>query len=354
MEKTGLIVFPSDGGKHFLLNEECKLLTKLITIKQKQKGSKWNIEYQYKHFIPNADKYELVIVPRCSCLYFTVNYMAGGGGGVAGGGHIRIFNEMCSVPITKFDIQGEHIVWEIDKDVLYEFLYMSEWVFDNEYIIDVYGYKKNQLIKNNFGLDFKAADQFLTVSDEKEIGYCILREKIKMSAGQSWSVPLGLPNPENHVVFVRSDNPNCAVSTDRIYNKITVSHDCNLYIVVFSSGFTPQKDDCGLHIWNEQGELTYSSRYIPFFQGENIIFNNHTDVVTTTLQSPMIRATDLFLLWDKSGNDWDYYATAYKFTGNKITITKGIKIGNGNIGPQYDHSLSAAIPTYAIEFSNYF
>ncbi|WP_038267985.1 DUF6453 family protein, partial [Xenorhabdus cabanillasii] len=158
----------------------------------------------------------------------------------------------------------------------------------------IYSPKKNQLIKNNFGLDFEAANQFLTVSDEKEIGYCILREKIKMNAGQSWSVPLGLPNPENHVVFVRSDNPNCAVSTDRIYNKITVSHDCNLYVVVFSSGFSPQRDDGGLHIWNERGELTYSSKYIPFFQGENITFDNHTDVITTKLQFPMIRATDLY------------------------------------------------------------
>ncbi|WP_143767692.1 hypothetical protein [Xenorhabdus nematophila] len=53
MEKTGLIVFPSDGGKHFLLNEECKLLTKLTTIKQRQDGRAWN-KYQYRHFVPRG------------------------------------------------------------------------------------------------------------------------------------------------------------------------------------------------------------------------------------------------------------------------------------------------------------
>ncbi len=338
MEKSGLVVYPSDGGKPFLLNENGHLLTKLTTIKQKQEGKGANVKYQYKHFVPNAENYQLVIVPRCSCLYYVLYYLRA---------------DMYSVPITKFDIQGNYIVWGIDSYSLEDFYDISEWLFTDEFIIDVYGYSKNTR-KDNYGLDFKGANQFLTVSNEKELGYCVLRQKIKMSAGQSWSVPSDLPNPDNQVVFVRSDNPNCAVSTDRIYNKVTVSHDCNLYVVVFSSGFTPQKDGCGVHIWNERGELTYSSRYVPFFHGENVVFNSENDVVTTNLKSPMIRATDLYLLWSKRNDDWNFYSTAYKFHENKITLTTGIKIGDGNIGPRHELNDYAAVPTYAIEFSDYF
>ncbi len=196
-----------------------------------------------------------------------------------------------------------------------------------------------------YGLLLQDSANFMAITESSELGFCTWRGNVNISG--VWSIPAGIQNRDNAIVFANWDNPNVSLYYDSANKTIncyqinstgsTSSGSVNANICVFTTGFFPEPPSpgtAGLAIFNTSGQCTYSSRYAPLIIGGNMALSNQPNVwVNTGITSPMIplpSAGGLPAGNINNGNYRGWYKSAMRMSGSSITAGQGAYVNSSN------------------------
>ncbi|HGJ5877726.1 MAG TPA: DUF6453 family protein [Arsenophonus nasoniae] len=343
MSDYGLFVDLNDGFKTFEITSKSRILTKLLSTNNHDLKKR-----DHSFTIPEADKYNLIIVPKVISRLYQVSrsYAVR---------QLRLENIRVEGNQLKcnWDRWGIHWFWGGPGGGVSDrgtFLYGEQ--YENVYKIDVYGYPK-QATSGDYGLFIGGLGNAVEITQQSKLGYCVFRKKISISTNGTYKIPNTVPSIGKSLVFIRPTNQNAVVSISRDNKNIYSNVRTDVYVLVFTTDFTLLPVDYGLNIYNQKGTVSYSSNYLPFLVGANITLTQWG--VTAPFARPMLQANECAEMIDRVYQGWTYCkAGGYRFQGNTITIQQGRNLEWGFVDTSAIDDITYSTPSYVIDFDLYF
>ncbi|WP_426576354.1 DUF6453 family protein [Xenorhabdus stockiae] len=344
MSAIGLLVHPGDGGKPYRLDSErAQILSLIRTIVVDLHGDYRKQGWQQSRHIPEAKDFNIVLIP-------TKTVMVGQDGNVSAIVDIRITNIRMEGEYLRFeysDSPNGKPDWYGNVDGWFSPFFEREQNFS----IQVCGYPKH---RESFGIQLAGMNGVSTLSNQNRMGYCVYRDKVNLSRFGQWRVPDAIPNREQCLVFARTETLGAAIGMN--HDKVIMNNDvpCEVSVVIFSSGFSLQKPDVGVAVYNASGEMTYSSYYTPFFLGEMIPVRNGSGSAQN-IARPMIHLNRLAKLAKNiRGNSWRFADSGFSFSGSTISVSEAGSMDFHYFQVNWFSYKPINYDIYAINFDDYF
>ncbi|PHM75120.1 DUF6453 family protein [Xenorhabdus kozodoii] len=343
----GMMVHPGDGGKPFRLDSDrAQILSLIQTVPVALYDDYRKYGWRQSRHIPDARDFNIILIP-------TKTVMVGQRG---------MISAIVDLRIENIRMEGEYLHFEYSdiptghQTVLGALIDAFTPYFDGDghFYIQVCGYPKNSKNSNSFGIQLAGMNGVSTITDQNRLGYCVYRGRFTLGKNDQWRVPDTIPNRAQCLVFARTETSGAAIGMT--HDKVIVNNDvaCEVYVVIFSSGFTLQKPDWGVAIYNATGHMTYSSYYSPFFMGEMIAVRNGRGSANT-IARPMVQINRLAkLVRDVGGNWWRFADSGFVFSGNTISVSEAGRMDFTYVQVNNFSYKSIDYDIYAINFDDYF
>ncbi|MDE9430587.1 DUF6453 family protein [Xenorhabdus bovienii] len=337
-DKMGILVHPGDGGKPYHLDSDrAQTLSLIQTISVDLYGDYYKYGWQQSRHIPEARDFNLVVMP-------TKTVMVGQRGIVSAVVDLRIENIRMDGEYLRFDYSDSPFGQMSDNFSPY---------FDNDkhFYIQVCGYPKRT---DSFGIQLAGMNGISVLADQNRLGYCVYRGKVSLGENGQWRVPDSIPNRNQCLVFARTETSGAAIGMT--HDKVIVNNDvaCEVYVVIFSSGFPLQSPDWGVAIYNGAGRMTYSSYYTPFFMGEMIPVRKGSGSASN-IAKPMVQVNQLAKLVESKGRGYFwFFDSGFSFSGNSIWVSHVGKADSEHFQRDWFSYRPIDYDIYAINFDDYF
>ncbi|OKP02075.1 DUF6453 family protein [Xenorhabdus eapokensis] len=340
----GMMVHPGDGGKpYYLDSDRAQTLSLIRTVKVALYDDYRQYGWRQSRHIPESQDFNIVLIP-------TKTVMVGFRGMVSSIVDIRIENIRMEGQYLHFEYNDIPIRHQTVMGALID-AFVPNFDDDNHFYIQVCGYPKQT---GSFGIKLAGMNGVSTITDKNRLGYCVYRGKFTLGKNGQWRVPDSIPNREQCLVFARTETDGASIGMT--HDRVVVNNDvaCEVYVVIFSSGFALQKPDWGIAIYNASGQMTYSSSYAPFFTGEMIAVRNGSGSAKT-IARPMVHVNRLAKLVRNVGrNRWRFADSGFKFSGRAISVSEAGRMDFEYFQLNNFSYKSIDYDIYAINFDDYF
>ncbi|WP_340617507.1 DUF6453 family protein [Xenorhabdus entomophaga] len=340
----GMMVQPGDGGKPFRLDSDRAQTMSLIqTVKVALYDDYRKYGWKQSRHIPEAKDFNIVLIP-------TKTVMVGFRGMVSAIIDLRIENIRMDGEYLHFEYSDNPNRHQTGLGALID-AFMPYFDKDEHFYIQVCGYPKNT---GSFGIQLAGMNGVSTITDQNRLGYCVYRGRVTLDKNGQWRVPDSIPNRAQCLVFARTETSGAAIGMT--HDRVIVNNDvaCEVYVVIFSSGFPLQKPDWGVAIYNASGHMTYSSYYTPFFMGEMIPVRNGSGSAKT-IAKPMVQVNQLAKLVEDRGKGYFWlFDSGFSFSGNKVWVNRVGKADMVYSQRDWFNYKPIDYDIYAINFDDYF
>lgn len=207
---------------------------------------------------------------------------------------------------------------------------------------------------SSYGFFIPDGTNFTGITDATRAGYCVYRTTVTLGNGGTWTVPASVQGRANCSVFANWNSATAVVEYTNNNKTIYVSGgSVTLNIAVFSNGFALTMPDYGFYLFNNSGQCTFNSAYIPMF------IKNTVNVSGTSVSTGVTRPMVCLGIYGgdskkESGMNWSFYNRGLIMSGSNIRSSRGKQTLLADTGGYQAVLPTASVPIVVLDGEQYF
>lgn len=207
---------------------------------------------------------------------------------------------------------------------------------------------------SSYGFFIPDGTNFTGITDATRAGYCVYRTTVNIANGGTWTVPSGVQGRDKCSVFANWNSTTAVVEYTNNNKTIYVSRgSATLNIAVFSNGFTLTMPDYGFYLFNNSGQCTFNSAYIPMFI-KNTVTVSGSDVATGVTKPMVCLGIYGGDSQKEGGTNWSFYNRGLIMSGSNIRSSRGKQTLLADTGGYQAVLPTASVPIVVLDGEQYF